>query len=161
MARRIERLMEGAVWRAYMMGRASAFRDDAVMRAGKLTDPASRAIWLKVARDYHHDYLRGARRLAGAAHLIEQGRQHHMPIVKYSNRRLYSTEKRRYVGVREIQDELLKGQRVTLKGPKYNGDKPQDVTREVILQLLTTQVQEGASVPTREQLLALVRAAAT
>jgi PHB/PHA accumulation regulator DNA-binding domain len=155
--RRVERMLmwndDPLPWRAYMMGRAAAFRDDAMMRAAKLTDPAGRAIWVKVARDYHHDYLRAARRLNG---IVRPG-DNNMPIFKYSNRRLYSTEQSAYVTIREIKSQLLKGQQVTMKPPKHsNGEKPQDVTREVILQLLTTQVQDGASIPTREQLLALV-----
>lgn len=63
--RKLEREMNGPVWRAYMAGRHAAGRDSDMERARKATDPEIRKILASNARREHHYYLKAARVAAG------------------------------------------------------------------------------------------------
>lgn len=58
---RLERGMDGRVWRAYMAGRHAARRDDDMGKARKASDPVIRSMHARHAREEHRYYLKSAR----------------------------------------------------------------------------------------------------
>ena len=67
-------------------------------------------------------------------------------ITKYPNRRLYDTEESRYVTLADIRN-LVTSQVDFIVRDRKSGD---DITRSILLQVITEQEQQGSSVMSRD-----------
>ena len=74
-------------------------------------------------------------------------------ITKYPNRRLYDTEESRYVTLSDIRRLVVDATEFVVRDKK-SGD---DITRSILLQVITEQEQQGDSVMTRDFLSEVIR----
>jgi len=74
-------------------------------------------------------------------------------IKKYPNRRLYDTEESRYITLSDIKD-LVIGKIEFVVIDKKSGD---DITRSILLQVISEQEQQGEAVMSRDFLSQVIR----
>ncbi|MEQ8205959.1 MAG: polyhydroxyalkanoate synthesis repressor PhaR [Woeseia sp.] len=74
-------------------------------------------------------------------------------IKKYPNRRLYDTEESRYITLADIRDLVLKKVEFTVIDKK-SGD---DITRTILLQVISEQEQQGDAIMSRDFLSQVIR----
>ncbi len=74
-------------------------------------------------------------------------------IKKYPNRRLYDTEESRYITLADIRDLVLRKVDFTVIDKK-SGD---DITRSILLQVISEQEQHGDAVMSRDFLSQVIR----
>jgi len=74
-------------------------------------------------------------------------------IRKYANRRLYDTETSSYITLEDLKDLIISGEDIQVLEAKSNADR----TREVLLQLITEQEQQGSPILNETILTALIR----
>ena len=74
-------------------------------------------------------------------------------IKKYPNRRLYDTEESRYITLNDIRDHVLNKVEFTVIDKK-SGD---DITRSILLQVISEQEQQGEAVMSRDFLSQVIR----
>jgi polyhydroxyalkanoate synthesis repressor PhaR len=74
-------------------------------------------------------------------------------IKKYPNRRLYDTEESRYITLSDIRDHVLNKVEFTVIDKK-SGD---DITRSILLQVISEQEQQGEAVMSRDFLSQVIR----
>lgn len=74
-------------------------------------------------------------------------------IKKYPNRRLYDTEVSRYITLQEIRELVLAGTDFTVID-KHSGD---DITRSILLQVISEQEEGGDPIFTTEVLTQIIR----
>ncbi|MDD5579024.1 MAG: polyhydroxyalkanoate synthesis repressor PhaR [Methylobacter sp.] len=74
-------------------------------------------------------------------------------IKKYPNRRLYDTDRSRYITVADVRDLVVKG--VDFKVIDANTNE--DITRSVLLQIILEQENHGESIFTPEILSKIIR----
>lgn len=74
-------------------------------------------------------------------------------IKKYPNRRLYDTEESRYITLADIRDLVLRKVDFTVIDKK-TGD---DITRSILLQVISEQEQHGDAVMSRDFLSQVIR----
>ncbi len=74
-------------------------------------------------------------------------------IKKYPNRRLYDTEESRYITLNDIRDHVLNKIEFTVIDKK-SGD---DITRSILLQVISEQEQQGEAVMSRDFLSQVIR----
>ena len=72
-----------------------------------------------------------------------------MELIKYKNRKLYSTELSRYVTLKDIMQEVFQGTEVTVRAHETNEDVTIDVLKQCVVSLqltkpeLLTFIKEG------------------
>ena len=74
-------------------------------------------------------------------------------ITKYPNRRLYDTEESRYVTLADIRNLVTEKIEFLVRDRKTG----EDITRSILLQVITEQEQRGMSVMSREFLSEVIR----
>ncbi len=74
-------------------------------------------------------------------------------IRKYANRRLYDTETSQYITLEDLKSLIVCGEDVQVRAAKSN----QDITREVLLQLVAEQESLGQPILNETILLSLIR----
>ena len=74
-------------------------------------------------------------------------------IKKYPNRRLYDTEESRYITLADIKDLVLRETNFVVVDKK-NGD---DITRCILLQVISDQEQNGEAVMSEDFLAQVIR----
>jgi len=74
-------------------------------------------------------------------------------IRKYANRRLYDTETSSYITLEDLKDLIISGEDIQVLEAKSDADR----TREVLLQLIMEQEQQGAPILNETILTALIR----
>jgi len=74
-------------------------------------------------------------------------------IKKYSNRRLYNTEKSCYITIADVRDLVLKNVDFTVVDANTN----EDLTRSTLLQIILEQENSGDSIFTTEILSKMIR----
>lgn len=74
-------------------------------------------------------------------------------IKKYPNRRLYDTEESRYITLSDIRD-LVRNKVDFIVVDKKSGD---DITRSILLQVISEQEQQGDAVMSRDFLSQIIR----
>lgn len=74
-------------------------------------------------------------------------------IKKYPNRRLYDPAGKRYVSLADIREMITAGLEVTVVDRLTS----EDITRSVLLQVISAQERDGVCMLTREFLLQLIR----
>jgi len=74
-------------------------------------------------------------------------------IKKYPNRRLYDTEESRYITLADIRDLVLRKIEFTVIDKK-SGD---DITRTILLQVISEQEQQGDAIMSRDFLSQVIR----
>ena len=74
-------------------------------------------------------------------------------IKKYPNRRLYDTEESRYITLADVKDLVVnKNEFVVID--KKSGD---DITRTILLQVISEQEQQGEAIMSRDFLSQVIR----
>lgn len=74
-------------------------------------------------------------------------------IKKYPNRRLYDTEESKYITLEDVKKLVLSGQEFVIKDVKSE----EDLTRSVLLQIITEQEHEGEPMFTTDSLAHIIR----
>jgi len=74
-------------------------------------------------------------------------------ITKYPNRRLYDTEESRYVTLADIRNLVTEKIEFLVRDRKSG----EDITRSILLQVITEQEQQGISVMSRDFLSEVIR----
>jgi polyhydroxyalkanoate synthesis repressor PhaR len=74
-------------------------------------------------------------------------------IKKYPNRRLYDTEESRYITLADVKDLVIKKVEFTVIDKK-SGD---DITRSILLQVISEQEQQGEAIMTQDFLSQVIR----
>lgn len=74
-------------------------------------------------------------------------------IKKYANRRLYDTEESRYVTLEDIRQLIVKGVEVEV----IDESKSEDITRSLLLQIMSEQEFSGKPILSEELLTQLIR----
>lgn len=74
-------------------------------------------------------------------------------IKKYPNRRLYDTEESKYITLEDVKELVLDGQEFIIKDVKSE----EDLTRSVLLQIITEQEHEGEPMFTTDSLSHIIR----
>lgn len=74
-------------------------------------------------------------------------------IKKYPNRRLYDTEESRYITLADIRDLVLRKVEFTVIDKKSGAD----ITRSILLQVISEQEQHGDAVMSRDFLSQVIR----
>ena len=74
-------------------------------------------------------------------------------ITKYPNRRLYDTEESRYVTLADIKNLVTEKIEFLVRDRKSG----EDITRSILLQVITEQEQQGMSVMSRDFLSEVIR----
>lgn len=91
--------------------------------------------------------------MSGLAKASEDGMSDTRIIKKYPNRRLYDTEVSRYITLAEIRELVLSGEDFQVID-KHSGD---DITRLILLQVISEQEEGGDPIFTTEVLTQIIR----
>lgn len=74
-------------------------------------------------------------------------------IKKYPNRRLYDTELSRYITLADLRNLIMSGGEFEVRDANSN----EDITRNILLQIIAEQESEGTPLFTTEMLLQMIR----